>query len=119
MKDNVIVTKTFRFAVKVVECYKMLCNTSKEYVLSKQLLSSGTSIGANVREAVQAQSKKDFVSKMSISLKEAYETQYWIELLKETEYIDNQIASELIDQLDEIIRILSSIIKSSKDNKQK
>lgn len=87
MRENVVVTKSFTFAIQTINCYKKLCSEQKEYVLSKQLLRAGTSIGANIREGVQAQSKKDFVSKMSIALKEAYETEYWIELLTETDYL--------------------------------
>ena len=77
MKDNIILSKSFDFAIRIVELYKYLVNEHKEYVLSKQVLRSGTSIGANVNEAVEAQSKKDFVSKMSIALKETSETIYW------------------------------------------
>ena len=87
MKENILLSKSFKFAVRVVKLYKYLCDDKKEYVLSKQLLRCGTSIGANINEAQDAQSKKDFISKLSISLKEARESKYWIELLKETEYL--------------------------------
>ena len=98
MKENIIQEKSKVFAVRIVKFYKYLCDEKKEYVLSKQILRSGTSIGANVRESKNAQSKADFISKMSIALKEADETAYWIELLTESE----------------IIKILSAIVKSSK-----
>ena len=87
MKENIIQEKSKAFAVRIVKFYKYLCDEKKEYVLSKQILRSGTSIGANVRESKNAQSKADFISKMSIALKEADETAYWIELLTESEII--------------------------------
>ncbi|WP_234362460.1 four helix bundle protein [Francisella tularensis] len=85
---NIILDKSFDFAVRVVNLYKYLCNQKKEYVLSKQLLRSGTSIGANVNESQAAQSIKDFIAKMSITSKEARESRYWIELLISTEYLN-------------------------------
>ncbi|MGB3587780.1 MAG: four helix bundle protein [Tunicatimonas sp.] len=94
MKKNVIQDKSFQFAVRVVRCCQHL-QSKNEYVLSKQFLRSGTSIGANAREASQAASKKDFIYKMNIALKEAVETQYWIELLKETGYLKEEEANNL------------------------
>ncbi len=94
--------------------YRYLCDEKKEYVLSKQLLRSGTSIGANVREAEQAQSKKDFISKMSIALKEANETAYWLELLQETNYLTTEEAESILNDCIEVRKILSSIVKTSK-----
>ena len=88
--DNIISTKSFNFAVRIVNLYKYLCNDKKEFVLSKQLLRSGTSIGANVKEAINAQSRNDFLSKMNISLKEAGEAEYWIELLMAAEYLNEK-----------------------------
>ena len=88
MKENIILDKSFEFAIRVVNLHKHLCNDHKEYTLSKQLLRSGTSIGANINEAQAAQSKKDFIAKMSIASKEARESKYWIELLKKTKYLD-------------------------------
>ena len=117
--DNVIVEKSFKFAVRIVKLYKYLCNNKKEFVLSKQLLRCGTSIGANINEAQEAQSKNDFISKLSISLKEARETKYWIELLKETNYLSNKEAENLLQDLIEIIKLLTSIIKSTKGNNAK
>lgn len=89
MSKNIIVEKSFEFAVETIKIYKQLCNM-REYELFKQLLRSGTSIGANVKEAIQGQSKKDFLAKMNIALKEANETEYWIELLMETGYLDKK-----------------------------
>jgi four helix bundle protein len=116
MKENVLLDKSFKFAIRIVNLYKYLCNDKKEFVLSKQLLRSGTSIGANINESQDAQSKNDFISKLSISLKEGRETKYWIELLKETKYLTNIEADSLLEDLTEIIKLLVSIIKSTKEN---
>ncbi|AZV55922.1 four helix bundle protein [Clostridium sp. AWRP] len=114
MVSNIIEDKSFQFSVEIVNLYKELCEKSREYVLSKQLLKSGTSIGANVKEALRGQSKKDFLSKMNIALKEANETEYWIELLMYTGYIDNPNA--ILDNCKEICKILNSIVKTTKNN---
>ena len=114
MKDNVLMDKTFYFSKRVVKLYKFLTTEKKEFVLSKQLLRSGTSIGANVREGKYAQSEKDFISKLSISLKEASETEYWLELLK-NEYLSEQQVESILSDLIEIIKILTSIIKTMKE----
>ena len=117
MKDrnsNIIYEKSFNFAVKIIELYRYLSNENKEYILSKQLLKSGTSIGANVREAIEGQSKKDFIAKLAIALKEATETEYWLDLLRETKYIDNGKYESLSVLVKEIIKILNSIIKTAK-----
>jgi len=116
MDDNVLVDKSFKFAIRIVNLYRYLCNGKREFVLSKQLLRCGTSIGANVNEAQEAQSKNDFISKLSISLKEARESRYWIELLKETNYLTNQEANDISKDLIEIIKLLTSIIKTTKNN---
>jgi len=116
LKDNVLLDKSFKFAVRIVNLYKYLCNDKKEFVLSKQLLRCGTSIGANINEAQDAHSTNDFISKLSISLKEARETKYWIELLKETEYLTNTEADSILKDLTEIIKLLVSIIKTTKNN---
>jgi len=116
---NVIEDKSFKFAVRIVKASKYLVKTKKEYVLSKQLLRSGTSIGANVSEAIRGQSKKDFIAKLYISLKEANESRYWIRLLKETDYFEGKEADSLLLDIDEIIKILYSIIKSSEKNLKK
>ena len=114
--ENVLVKKSFKFAVRVVKLYKYLCNDKKEYILSKQLLRSGTSIGANINEAQDAQSKADFISKLSISLKEARESKYWIKLLKETDYLSDKEADNILEDLIEVIKLLVSIIKTTKEN---
>lgn len=115
MADNVVVNKSFKFAIDTVTIYKYLCEKN-EYVLSKQLLRSGTSIGANIREAIDGQSKKDFLGKMNISLKEARETEYWIELLIETGYLDRDIHSAYLKDAKELYKILNSIVKSTKNS---
>lgn len=111
--ENVIVDKSKLFAIQIVRLYQTLSEQKHEYVLSKQLLKSGTSIGANVKEAVEAQSRADFASKMNISLKEASETEYWLELLHETDYIDDDKFSELNNLNIELIKILTKIVKST------
>ena len=115
MKNNIVLDKSFEFAIRVVNLYKHLCDSKKEYTLSKQLLRSGTSIGANINEAQAAQSKKDFIAKMSIASKEARESKYWIELLIKTDYLDkdSKHTQSLLDESYELIRLLTSIIKSS------
>lgn len=113
-KDNVVKHKSFQFAIKVVELYKFLSSSEKEFVMSKQLLKSGTSIGANVRESEHAESKADFIHKLSIALKEANETSYWLELLKATGYLENSDYLGLKNDVNEILRLLISIIKSAK-----
>lgn len=105
--------RTFNFSVQIIELYKHLRNEKKEFTLGKQVLRSGTSIGANVEEATAAQSKRDFIAKMSISLKEARETNYWLRLLKETGYIKKDV---LIVESEEIMNILGAIIRTSKKN---
>ena len=112
-KRNVIKEKSFLFAIEIVGLYKVLAER-KEFVLSKQVLRSGTSIGANIREAEHAQIKADFIHKLSISLKEANETEYWLDLLYETKYI-NQIEFEnLKSKIIELLKLLTSIINTSK-----
>lgn len=113
MRNNVIQSKTKSFAIRIVKLRKYLMENHKEYDLSRQLLRSGTSIGANVKEAIRGQSKADFGAKMNIALKEASETEYWIELLYETEYITEVQFNSLISDCREIIKILTSIVKST------
>jgi len=110
--ENVIVDKSYQFALRIVKVYKYL-SAKKDFVLSKQLLKSGTSIGANVVEAQEAISKKEFKNKMSIALKEAVESRYWIKLLKNSEYLTQKQAKSLLDDLEEIIKILSKIVKNA------
>ncbi len=116
--NNHIVDKSFDFAVRIVKLCKYLQNEKKEYVLSKQLLRCGTSIGANVNEAQAAQSTNDFIAKLSISSKEARESKYWIDLLIETEYLpsDSQKVISLKEQNMELIKLLTSIIKTTSEN---
>jgi len=118
VKDNIILDKSFEFAIRVVKLYKHLCDEKKEYVLSKQLLRSGTSIGANINEAQAGQSKKDFIAKMSIASKEARESKYWIDLLIKTDYLnkDDKHVQTLVNDIDEIVKLLTSIVKSSQGN---
>ena len=111
--ESPIKEKSFSFAVRVVKLYQFLVD-KKEFVLSKQLLRSGTSIGAMVRESQSAESKKDFVHKLSIGLKEANESIYWLELLKETDYIKEQVFLSIHKDCLELVKLLTSIIKSSK-----
>ena len=110
--NNIIVTKSKTFALRVINLNKFLCNEKKEYVLSKQLLKSGTSIGANVKEAIRGQSKADFYSKMNIALKEASETEYWLELLFESGYINETEFNSIYADCQELIKILTSITKT-------
>ena len=112
--ENVILNKSFEFAVSIVKMSRWLQEEKKEYTLSKQILRSGTSIGANITEAQHAQSKADFKSKMSIALKEANETDYWLRLLKYTDYIDEITYSTLYSKCDELIKLLVSIVKNTK-----
>lgn len=116
MKENIVKNKSFEFAIRIVKLYQFLCNEKKEFVLSKQLLRSGTSVGANIREAEQAETKKDFVHKMAISQKEINETIYWLELLKETEYLSAQQFESINENAIEIIKLITSIIKTTKAN---
>ena len=109
-ENNVLAQKSKDFAIRIVKLYKFLCEDKKEFVLSKQILRSGTGIGANVREALRGQSKPDFFAKLNISLKEADETVYWLELLSETQYITEQQFGSIYPDCEEIIRLLVSII---------
>ena len=113
MKENVIKEKSFLFAIEIVSLYKILVER-KEFVLSKQLLRSGTSIGANVRESEHAQSKADFIHKLSIALKEANETEYWIDLLFETKYLSQTEFDIIKPKIVELLKLLTSIINTSK-----
>ena len=116
MKDNVVKNKSFDFALRIIKFYKFLVDVKKEYILSKQILRSGTAIGALVREAEQGESKADFIHKMSIGLKEANETDYWIELLFKSDYIDKKTYSSISSDLKELLKLLISIIKTTKNN---
>jgi len=113
-KKNIIKEKSFAFAVEIVCLYQIL-SEKKEFVLSKQLLRSGTSIGANIREAEHAQSKADFIHKLSISLKEANETEYWLDLLHETKFLSEIEFQSIKAKIIEILKLLTSIINTSKN----
>ncbi|MBR5956917.1 MAG: four helix bundle protein [Salinivirgaceae bacterium] len=113
--NNVIKQKSKAFALRIINMYKYL-SQKNEFVMSKQVLRSGTSIGANVAEAIRAESTADFVHKLSISRKEAEETLYWLELLCETDYIDKDVFVSMQSDCDELLRILTSIILSKKDS---
>ena len=113
---NIAKEKSFDFAVRVVKLYRFLCDNKKEYVLAKQLLRSGTSVGANIAEALQGQSKKDFLSKISIALKEAHETQYWIELLFASDIIDENQKRSILKDCGELIAILTATVKTTRQN---
>ena len=117
--DNIILTKSKTYALRIIKMYKYLCAEKKEFVMSKQILRSGTSIGANVREGSRGQSKSDFVAKMSIAQKEAEETCYWLELLYESGYISKKNFDSMYEDNLELIRILSSIIITTRQNLKK
>lgn len=118
MKESIIKDKTKSFALRIIKLYKYLTLVSdmKEYVMSKQVLRCGTSIGANVKEALRAQSRADFRAKMNIALKEASETEYWLELLHESDYITEEQFQSIIADNIEIIKILTSIVKNVDNN---
>lgn len=119
MAENIIKTKSFNFALRIVKLYQFLCSDKKEFVLSKQLLRSGTSVGAMVRESEQAESKADFIHKLAIAQKEANESDYWLELLFQSEYLNEIQYQSLKSDILEINKILSSIIISTKQNLKK
>jgi len=112
--QNIIVSKSYAFALKIIEPYKFLID-KKEYVMSKQILRCGTSIGANIHEAVSSESKKDFIHKLGIAVKETRETSYWLNLLNDGKFITAEKFSELIKDCDELTRILNSIILTTKE----
>ena len=118
MSDDVIKIKSFSFAIRIVNLYKTLISRN-EYVISKQVLRSGTSIGANIREAKNAESKADFIHKMAISQKEADETLYWLELLQATNYLSNEEFASLNNNGVEVLKLIKSIIITSKNNIKK
>ena len=113
MRKNVVADKSFDFAVRIVNLYKYLCTEKKEFVLSKQLLRSGTSIGANISEALQGQSKRDFLMKMNISLKETSETKYWLRLLRATNYLSEKEQHSVFEDCIELEKLLTAIMKTT------
>jgi four helix bundle protein len=116
MSNSIVGDKSFDFAVRIVKLYRHLCDEKREYTISKQLLRSGTSIGANVQEALQAQSKRDYLSKMNIALKEANESFYWLRLLHATEFLDDKQTESIFADCNEIISLLVAIVKTTKKN---
>ncbi|WP_430908163.1 four helix bundle protein [Maribacter sp. 2-571] len=117
-KENPLAAKSYTFALEIVKLYKGLIRDKKEYVLSKQLLRSGTSIGANISEANGAISPADFSAKISIAYKESLETKYWLSLLSDAEYLEKQKAKDLIQNADELSRIMFSILKATRLKKK-
>ncbi|HEY0091446.1 MAG TPA: four helix bundle protein [Flavobacterium sp.] len=115
MRRNVIKEKSFDFALEIIHLYKVICHERREFVLSKQLLRAGTSIGANVRESEFAESKADFIHKLAVALKEANETGYWLELLHQTQYLPDKLFQEIFSKLEELLRLLVSIINTTKN----
>ncbi|MBO4741656.1 MAG: four helix bundle protein [Bacteroidales bacterium] len=115
-KESVLKEKSFAFAIRVIKLAKFLREEKKEFILSKQIVRCGTSIGANIEEASGAQSNNDFIAKLHISLKEAKETHYWVRLLRDTDYISTEQAKSLIDDIDDIITILVKSLKTIKSN---
>src|SRR5215218_7716089 len=113
-KENIIITKSYAFALEIISLYKFLIE-KKEFVLSKQILRSGTSVGANIHEGVASESKKDFIHKLGISTKEARETSYWLNLLKDSAFISDEQFNNLNNKCQELIRILNSIILTTKE----
>lgn len=116
MSNSIVFEKSKKFAIRIIKLYKYLYDEKKEFVLSKQLLRSGTSIGANIAEAICAFSKKDFLAKMYISFKECSESKYWLELLYETDYLTQSEFDSINADCTEIQKMLSSITKTLKDN---
>lgn len=116
MKENILKIKSFGFAIRIVKLYQYLYEQKKEFVLSKQLLRSGTSVGAMIREAEHAESKPDFIHKMAIAQKEINETIYWLELLKETDYLTIEQFESMNTDAIELIKMITSIIKTTKSN---
>lgn len=119
MKESIVRDKSYKFALRIVKLYKYIVSEEKEYILSKQILKSGTSIGANVEEGNQAQSKNDLIHKLSIAQKEAFETDYWLRLLRDSDYLTIKQASSLLVDCRELQKLLTSSIKTAKRNVNK
>jgi four helix bundle protein len=114
-KKNVIQQKSYEFALRIIQLNQMIIEDSREYVIAKQILRSGTSIGANIEEAIGAQSRRDFKAKLSISYKEARETHYWLRLLRDAQIISHQLSESMINDCNELLKIIGSIIKTLKN----
>jgi four helix bundle protein len=117
MKQNVVQDKSYSFALKAVAAYRRLIET-KEFVLSKQMLRAATSVGANVEEALAGQSRADFLSKISVAHKEARETTYWLRLLRDSKLMDHSLAEDMLREGNELLRILTSIVKTTREGKR-
>ncbi|MCH7677881.1 four helix bundle protein [candidate division KSB1 bacterium] len=115
-KENPARDKSYDFALRIIKLYKYLIEEKKEYVLSKQILRSGTSIGANVEEAIGGQSRRDFLAKISIAYKETRESHYWLRLLRDSSFLDQEVAQSLLSDCEELLKILGSIQKTTKNN---
>ncbi|KYJ86116.1 four helix bundle protein [Sulfurovum riftiae] len=113
---SILEEKSYNFSIRIVKCNEYLQQEKKEFILSKQLLRSGTAIGALIAEGKYAQSKLDFINKLSISLKEANETKYWLRLLKDCNYLQEKLALSLLDDIEHLLKILASSIKTAKEN---
>ncbi|SER24633.1 four helix bundle protein [Myroides profundi] len=116
--ENIVQIKSYAFAIRMVNTYKHLTTTKKEFILSKQLLRSGTSIGANIEEAIGGQSDKAFYAKLYIAYKEARESHYWIRLLTDTDYLTTKQSTSLLTDIDELLKIIGSILKTIKENEK-
>jgi four helix bundle protein len=112
--ENVLKNKSYQFALRIIKLFRYMCEKHKEYILSKQILRSGTAIGALVREAEHAQSKADFLNKMNVALKEANETEYWLNLLKDSDFLSEKEYNSIYKNIDELLRLLVSIVKTTK-----
>lgn len=116
-KENIVQIKSYNFSLRIVKLYYYLVERNKEYVIAKQILKSGTSIGANIEEAIGGFSKKDFIHKIQISYKEARETIYWLKLMKDSGLLEEDMAESLIKDCEEILKIITSILKTAKKNR--
>ena len=117
MKESIAVKKSYDFAIRIIKLFQYLNNEKKEFVLSKQILRSGTSIGANIEEAQGGQSEKDFISKLTIAYKETRETHYWLRLMRDTKIIEDKLANSLISDCEELLKIIGTILKTMKNKK--
>ena len=113
-KENIIQEKSFAFAIRIVNLYKYICDEKEEYVLSKQILRSGTSIGANIEEGLGGQSNKDFISKLSVAYKETRETIYWLKLLTKTDFLSKEQADSILEDAEELCKIIAKILLTMK-----
>lgn len=117
MRESIAVNKSYDFAIRIIKLFQYLNNEKKEFVLSKQILRSGTSIGANIEEAQGGQSEKDFISKLTIAYKETRETHYWLRLMRDTKIIEDKLANSLISDCEELLKIIGTILKTMKNKK--